>query len=589
MSNAPQIPDDQQDPELEADDQLDQGPDPQTTKRIGMFGGWGISAAVHVGAIALAAAAVFASPPKEVETPPVRINAIDPPEKPPEKKRPERTLEAKVELEVTNTTETEKVAAPTKLDTPTEDTKEAETDTPVAKGREEAVSDSEAGGSGAFMAMGAGGGGAGMFGSRSGSGKKRATIIGGGSKAAESAVTASLTWFKRHQSPDGKWDAVNYYKFCTDGGTKCEPGNYYSDKPTAGEETNVAVTGYALLCFLGAGYDHKTPNKYKTVVKKGIDYLLSVQRGGVFGYRNYEHPVATMALAEAYAMTSDPELKEPTQKAVNYILSKQNQDTNKGGLGWHYVGPNTQNDSSVTGWNVMALKSAYAGGLNIGGGMAGSKVWLDKAWRASNTAGLVKAGAAFKEASSMTAKDKSRFPYMWKTGDDEVEISGAAPVAPPAPVKDPKTGKEIPAPARAGGHGMSAKVASGQGGSQSLECVGLVCGVFLGRTAGDPLIESLANTVMEHQVPTRYPCNTYYMYYNTLAIFQVGGDRWKKWNSVVRDMLVNSQRKTNDCLDGSWDFNSTGHTAEIGRTISTAYNTLCLEVYYRYAQVQKHK
>ena len=37
--------------------------------------------------------------------------------------------------------------------------------------------------------------------------------------------------------------------------------------------------------------------------------------------KNYTQGVAALALAEAYAMTEDPDLKEITQKAVDVILS----------------------------------------------------------------------------------------------------------------------------------------------------------------------------------------------------------------------------------------------------------------------------
>jgi len=514
---------------------------------------WVVSGALHATALLLAGTIYFLTAEPEQEIPPVRVTNIPPPPmKKDEKPKEKELLEPKVQLDLE--TKSDVVAPITTLDLPDEKSeREEEKDNPVPKGREEAVADSEQGGSGAFMAIGAGGGASGMFGSRTGGGRKRAVGRGGGSKGSESSVNASLRWFKKHQSPNGMWDAAEYYKNCTED-PKCEPGLIIGG---SAEDINAAMTGYALLCFLGAGFDHISPNTYKSVVKKGVDYLVSVQApDGMIGKRNYEHPVAVMALAEAYAMTSDPNLRQPAQKGIDQIIKRQNQD--KGyGMGWDYTKPTNRNDTSVTGWNVMALKSAHAGGLNIGTSMEGAKIFLEKSWQAANTD-----QPWCKDYKSIDPyKDISRYPYTWDTASGKIEIAGWA--------NDKPTGNPD---------------------SKEMAPVGLVLAVFLGHRAGDPMLESLANYVMKFQTPTKYPANTYYMYYNTLGVFQIGGEKWKVWNSVVRDMLVKAQRSGDGCFDGSWDYKGIGfYGSGVGRVLSTAYNTLCLEVYYRYAQVnQKH-
>ncbi len=514
--------------------------------------GWVVSGALHATALLLTATIVIMVSDEPQEIPPLRTPYLPPPiAKVPVEKPPVDLTPPKIPLDV-ETTET--AAVPTPI-SPLELTDEVSlsednNDSPLRKGREEAVSDSENGGQGCFLTMGAGGGSSGMFGDRSGGNRRRAVTRGHGSKRSESAVENSLTWFKRHQSPNGMWDHERYFQNCT-ADPKCEPGRTAYD---SAEDLNACMTGYALLAFLGAGYDHMTLNRYRPVVKRGIDYLLSVQKpDGLFASRNYAHPVAAMALAEAYAMTSDPKLRKPAQLAIDMIVKRQNQDpagpSGYSGLGWDYVGPNQRNDASVTGWNIMALKSAHAAGLSVGNAMDGAKRWLDQSWKANNDG----QGGRPDWQKLDPYKDESRFSYCWNTG--------------------------------------ATSFAEGFG-HQNMAPVGLVCGIFLGRGPGDTMVETLATYVMNKQTPKAYPTNTYYMYYNTLGIFQLGTDspRWKQWNSVVRDMLVDAQRRDEGCLDGSWDWQGTKfHGNEIGRVLSTAYNTLCLEVYYRYAQVEKLK
>ncbi len=99
------------------------------------------------------------------------------------------------------------------------------------------------------------------------------------------------------------------------------------------------------------------------------------------------------------------------------------------------------------------------------------------------------------------------------------------------------------------------------------------------------MLETMANHIEKYQTPTAYPLNTYYLYYNTLAIFQTDEQRWDRWNKAFVPVLEGAQRR-DGCFDGSFDYEGTVfHGHKTGRLLSTAYCCLSLEVYYRYADL----
>ncbi len=132
-------------------------------------------------------------------------------------------------------------------------------------------------------------------------------------------------------------------------------------------ESDTAATGLALLPFLGAGHIHTQPSRYQDQVRRGVDWLLSHQQktgelfiGGMMHSEMYSHAIATMALCEAYGISKDPRLREPAQRAINFIAMSQN----KYDGGWRYF-PGDAGDTSVFGWQMFALRSARLGGLDV--------------------------------------------------------------------------------------------------------------------------------------------------------------------------------------------------------------------------------
>jgi len=197
-------------------------------------------------------------------------------------------------------------------------------------------------------AYGIGGGRAGAYGQRWGKGSLARE---GGSPGTESAVTAALRWLHFHQDKNGQWDQDGFQKNCDTRKSAACDGQGTS-------QYDVANSSLALLAFLGNGHTHRV-GLFKKTVKRGLDWLVGQQQGdGSLGPRLaeswiYNHAIGTMALCEAYAVTRDYRLKGPAQKAVDFIRTAQNP-----GLGWKYEPQNGRNDTSVTGWMVLALKAA---------------------------------------------------------------------------------------------------------------------------------------------------------------------------------------------------------------------------------------
>ncbi len=186
----------------------------------------------------------------------------------------------------------------------------------------------------------------------------------------ERAVNAALVWLANHQDPDGHWSLQGYTQ-------RCKPG----DKTCTGTGEvphDAGATAMGLLPFLAAGETHKSPGPYQNHIRRGLAWLISHQQadGNLAKgepYLMYSHGLATIALCEAYGLTGDRQVGMAAQGAVNFILNAQN--TTDGG--WRY-NPKDPGDTSVAGWQLMALKSAHMAGLNVGGSVfSGTSKWLD--------------------------------------------------------------------------------------------------------------------------------------------------------------------------------------------------------------------
>ncbi|MGQ9589695.1 MAG: hypothetical protein ACUVYA_05300, partial [Planctomycetota bacterium] len=180
----------------------------------------------------------------------------------------------------------------------------------------------------------------------------------GGTDATEAAVLLGLRWLAAHQSRDGRWDVDGFDADCRGCGS---PGFLV--------DCDVAVTGLAVLSFLGQNHSPaNAESPFRGNVQRALDWLARLQTadgliaGGDDRYTMYSHGIATLALSEAYLLTRDPALPPVLEKAARIIVSSQNPSTG----GWRYrPEPPPRGDTSVSGWQVMALASLRRSGVGV--------------------------------------------------------------------------------------------------------------------------------------------------------------------------------------------------------------------------------
>lgn len=257
----------------------------------------------------------------------------------------------------------------------------------------------------------------------------------------------------------------------------------------------VATTAVACLAWMAEG---STPHegRYADNLKRGLHYLMkSCSRLGFISDDGssgmYGHGFATLFLAEVYGTLRDPdeadEVRETLRRAVDCLQRTQNRFG-----GWNATpdGQATDDGSgAVAIMQITALRAARNAGVTVESGT------------------ITKAK---KYVLEMTSSD-GWYSYNYN--------------------------------ARGGGHHSSALTGAGmfmlgvmdqytdaryEKGIQNL----LDNAPFLGKSSGDQGWSGWYH---------------YTAFYSSLAIFQYGGDAWKKWWPKLRDDLIQRQAK-----DGSW-------------------------------------
>jgi hypothetical protein len=370
--------------------------------------------------------------------------------------------------------------------------------------------------------------GPGGFGGRSAATREKMVTEGGGNAASEAAVGSGLKWLAQHQADDGHWSLDAFHTHARE-----KPGlngkRFTCNCTGQGMRNDTAGTAFGLLPFLAAGITHRNANTgkaqkedYTKNVDAALRYLIAHQaRNGDLGGGMYAHGLASIALCEAFGLSADPALKGPAQSAIDFIIAAQD----PAGGGWRYA-PRSGGDTSVVGWQLMAIKSAQMAGLKVPNPtLTGAERWLDS--------------VEFKDANMGSTEHSGRYGYV------------------------------------------------GPQATPTMSAVGLLCRQYLGWSPRNPgLLYGIKYLAQYPPGPGTGLNSMYFYYYATQVMHHMGGQDWDNWNPKMRDHLVNvmdqGRAPKRPHQLGSWGPEGDAHGAQGGRLMQTSLSLLTLEVYYRH-------
>lgn len=379
----------------------------------------------------------------------------------------------------------------------------------------------------------------------------------GGDAEINQTIENGLKFLSKTQWPDGRWRfhqqpaSLKVSQELQQNGTK---------------KCDTAATALALLSMLGAGYTHKD-GLYKEEIQKGLNFLVQHQqtvpivgKNGVKGaigaiydaddvidsneannefynYRSYAHAMAATALCEAYGLTHDPKLLPAAQAAARYIIATQNPRLG----GWRYetIGmegqPHIESDTSSSGWQIMALRSAMAAEVlepdEVIPALNNAQRWLNRAQNPEN----------------------KRFIYNPDIGMDS---------------KYADWKKTTPA--------MTAE------------------GLFMQWCINPDLVDSqqtipyLLQNAPGKNHDLEYDTDVYYWYYGTAVMFAQKGEAWKTWQSAIMPLLQRTQLPADHPCGGSWDTEKPTRDkwSNIGgKHYITTMNLMIMEIYIRHLSI----
>ena len=331
---------------------------------------------------------------------------------------------------------------------------------------------------------------------------------------AQKAIQKALSWLSRQQQNDGRWQLHEGY-------------------PNAGSlRTDTGATSLALLAFLGAGQTHQD-GEYQQVVRKGIDWLVANQRpnGDLFDLVEqgkeahfYAHSQGAIVLCEALALTGDPDLLEPAQRAVDFLTAAQNPV--KGGWKYRPLTDTGIGDLSVTGWALMALHTARMARIEVS-----PETYL--------------LASSFLDSVQESPTEDAFYKYRpdWQTEPSQ---------------------------------------------RWSMTAEGLLCRQWLGWQREDPsMVRGVEFLLSEPNTPLWKDGrrNLYAWYYTAQTLHNIGGDGWVEWYARAQAEIVDHQSSNGSWHPTRPAGAFEEYAAHAGRLYVTVLAVLILETPYRHAPI----